>query len=130
MTTELAADLPDVNGDPTQLGQVVLNLLQNGLHALPDGVGTLTVRTSKQGNRCVLEVEDTGTGIEAEHLPHIFEPSFTTKPPGQGTGLGLSIAYRIVEEHGGTLEVRTTVGRGSTFLMYLPTLSASEENAS
>jgi two-component system NtrC family sensor kinase len=114
--------LPQVHGDPAQLGQVVLNLLQNGLHALPRAEGTLTVETglSPDGHHCYFKVQDTGCGIAPEHLAHIFEPSFTTKPPGEGTGLGLSIAYRIVEDHGGAFDVQTEVGKGSTFTVTLP----------
>jgi two-component system NtrC family sensor kinase len=98
----------------------VLNLLQNGLHALPNAEGTLTVETGLAADRVFLRVSDTGTGIEARHLPRLFEPSFTTKPPGEGTGLGLSIAYRIVEDHGGSFQVETEPGKGSRFTVHLP----------
>jgi len=119
---KLAPQMRKIQGDPIQLGQVVLNLLQNALHALPNAEGTLTVETGEQEERCYFRVTDSGTGIEPHHLPHIFEPSFTTKPPGQGTGLGLTIAYRIVEDHGGKFEVQTEVGRGSTFTVFIPAL--------
>jgi two-component system NtrC family sensor kinase len=98
----------------------VLNLLQNGLYALPEAEGELRVDTGREGDRCFFAVSDTGTGIEEKHLPRIFEPSFTTKPPGEGTGLGLSIAYRIVQDHGGVFQVDTKVGQGSRFTVYLP----------
>ncbi len=65
-------------------------------------------------------MRDTGCGIPAEHLPRIFEPHFTTKPPGEGTGLGLAIAYRIVEDHGGHFDVDSQVGQGSHFTVMLP----------
>ncbi len=117
---KLAAELPKVYGDPGQLAQVVLNLLQNGLYALPQASGKLTVETGRDEARCFFAVTDTGSGIEERHLPRIFEPSFTTKPPGEGTGLGLSIAYRIVQDHGGTFHVDTRVGEGSRFTVYLP----------
>ena len=67
-----------------------------------------------------MEIEDHGGGISPEHLPHIFEPFFTTKPVGGGTGLGLSVSYGIVRDHGGALEVESTVGRGSLFRVRLP----------
>ncbi len=67
-----------------------------------------------------MEIEDHGGGIRPEHLPHIFEPFFTTKPVGGGTGLGLSVSYGIVRDHGGSLEVESTVGRGSLFRIRLP----------
>ena len=113
-------ELPQVFGDPAQLGQVVLNLLQNGLHALAGTPGTLSVSTGRRDMAVYFSVTDTGTGISSDVRPHIFEPSFTTKPPGQGTGLGLAIAYRIVEDHGGTFEVKTEPARGSTFTVLLP----------
>jgi two-component system NtrC family sensor kinase len=116
----LSRDLPKLFGDPAQLSQVVLNLLQNGLYALPDAEGELRVDTGREGDRCFFAVSDSGTGIEEKHLPRIFEPSFTTKPPGEGTGLGLSIAYRIVQDHGGVFQVDTKVGQGSRFTVYLP----------
>jgi two-component system NtrC family sensor kinase len=116
----LADGLPKLFGDPAQLSQVVLNLLQNGLQALPEAEGELRVDTGREGDRCYFAVADTGTGIEEKHLPRIFEPSFTTKPPGEGTGLGLSIAYRIVQDHGGVFQVDTKLGQGSRFIVYLP----------
>ncbi|SET17632.1 ATP-binding protein [Stigmatella erecta] len=116
----LASGLPKLFGDPAQLSQVVLNLLQNGLQALPGAEGTLKIDTGREGDRCFFAVSDSGTGIEERHLPRIFEPSFTTKPPGEGTGLGLSIAYRIVQDHGGVFQVDTQVGHGSRFTVFLP----------
>jgi two-component system, NtrC family, sensor kinase len=113
-------ELPQVFGDPAQLGQVVLNLLQNGLHALAGHDGTLSVSTGRRDMTVYFTISDSGTGISADVLPRIFEPSFTTKPPGQGTGLGLAIAYRIVEDHGGTFEVKTEPRKGSTFTVLLP----------
>jgi two-component system NtrC family sensor kinase len=124
---ELAIDegLPPLFADPIQLGQVVLNLLQNGLYAIRQKgeagrTGTLTVRTGREGGEAFFRVTDTGTGIPAADLRHIFEPTFTTKPPGEGTGLGLSIAHRIVGDHGGRFDVQTRVGAGSTFTVFLP----------
>jgi two-component system NtrC family sensor kinase len=116
----LATSLPPVYGDPAQLGQVVLNLLQNGLQALSNGEGTLTVQTGLIDAHCFFKVTDTGCGIPEEHLSRIFEPHFTTKPPGEGTGLGLAIAYRIVEDHGGHFVVESSVGQGTTFTVMIP----------
>ena len=120
LVNRLASGLPELYGNPAQLGQVVLNLLQNGLHALGGNRGTLTLETGREGERLYLQVEDEGCGIPEVHLPHIFEPSFTTKAPGEGTGLGLAIAYRIVHDHGGNFEVKSEVGKGSRFTVYLP----------
>jgi len=83
-------------------------------------MGTLTATTGKRDTHVFFSVQDTGSGIEASVLPRIFEPSFTTKPPGQGTGLGLAIAYRIVQDHGGRFEVQSAPGEGSTFTVLLP----------
>jgi two-component system NtrC family sensor kinase len=116
----LTDGLPKVYGDPGQLAQVVLNLLQNGLQALSTPEGQLSLVTGREGDRCYFAVADTGCGIEERHLPRIFEPSFTTKAPGEGTGLGLSIAYRIVQDHGGSFHVDTQVGAGSRFTVFLP----------
>jgi two-component system NtrC family sensor kinase len=120
LLNRLASGMPELYGNPAQLGQVVLNLLQNGLHALGGEKGTLTVETGREGERLYFQIEDSGCGIPEEHLPHIFEPSFTTKAPGEGTGLGLAIAYRIVHDHGGNFEVKSEIGKGSRFTVYLP----------
>ncbi|MFZ5440958.1 MAG: ATP-binding protein [Myxococcota bacterium] len=117
---KLVSGLPDVYGDPSQLGQVVLNLLHNGLQALPEGDGTLLVETGRDDVNAWFRVSDTGCGIPEENLNRIFEPHFTTKPPGEGTGLGLSIAYRIVEDHGGHFAVVSKVGEGSAFTVSIP----------
>ena len=115
------SDLPPVIGDTGQMGQVLLNLLQNGLYALEGKPGTLCVSTGRRDlTHVFFSIRDTGSGIESSVLPRIFEPSFTTKPPGQGTGLGLAIAYRIVQDHGGRFEVESAPGEGSTFTVLLP----------
>ncbi|MBL8913161.1 MAG: response regulator [Archangium sp.] len=116
----LATGLPSVYGDPAQLGQVVLNLLHNGLQALDKGEGTLTVQTGSRDGHCFFTVTDDGCGIPQENLPRIFEPHFTTKPPGEGTGLGLSIAYRIVEDHGGHFSVDSKPDEGAAFTVMIP----------
>jgi signal transduction histidine kinase len=95
----------------------VLNVVANAVQAMPDG-GRLTVRTRAEGDEAVLEIEDTGTGIPDEVRARIFEPFFTTK--ASGTGLGLAVVRRIVEGHGGTLEVRSRPGEGTVFGLRLP----------
>ena len=84
------------------------------------GGGELTLKASRQANRVVIDVADTGTGIPAENMSKIFEPFFTTKEVGKGTGLGLSVCYGIISEHGGRLSVRSNLGRGTTFSIFLP----------
>ena len=119
MVDDLAEDLPLVNVDKNQLQQVLLNLTLNACEAMGDG-GTLMVSSSVAGERVVVKVTDTGCGIKREHLNQIFEPFFTTKPVGKGTGLGLSVSIGILEQHGGTLEVESEVGKGTTFTVTLP----------
>lgn len=117
----------EVYGDSQQLGQVVLNLLQNALQALPAGEGSIAITTVDEPGCAAVTVTDTGSGIHPEHLPRIFEPHFTTKPPGEGTGLGLAIAYRIVEDHGGHFSVDSTPQQGSSFTVRIPTLPRGEQ---
>ena len=129
-----AADCPLVDGDATQLHQVLMNLCVNARDAMPDG-GTLTLTLetadvdaalarvtpdAKPGRYLVLRVADTGAGIPPENLERIFDPFFTTKKVGEGTGLGLSTALGIVRGHGGFVRVDSTPGRGTEFGVYLP----------
>ena len=116
----LADDLPSVYGDRNQLQQVLVNLSLNACEAMPEG-GTLMIATSHAEERVAVEVTDTGCGIKPQHLDKIFEPFFTTKPVGKGTGLGLSVTYGIVQQHGGTLEVDSAEGKGTTFTITFPT---------
>ncbi len=116
---EMPADLPPVNGDEGKLQQAVIALASNAIDAMPDG-GNLTFRLLSQARQVVLEIKDTGMGISAEDMPKIFEPFFTTKEVGKGTGLGLAVSYGIVTEHRGKLSVRSNLGKGTTFTMYLP----------
>lgn len=118
----LAEDLPDIEVNNEQLIQVFLALMLNAIDAL-EGGGDLTVSTRMSPDRSdevVVEFTDTGRGIPREEVGKIFEPFYTTKPPGQGTGLGLSICYGIVQQHGGRILVDSQVGRGSTFRVFLP----------
>jgi signal transduction histidine kinase len=116
----LDEDLPRVICRPAEINQVLYNLLLNALQASESGERVL-VRTSVNHNQIVtVEVEDHGCGIDTNHLPRIFEPFFTTKPVGCGTGLGLAISYRIVRDHGGTIEVESEINQGSTFRVRLP----------
>ena len=113
--------IPHVSCSPSQINQVILNLLSNAAQATRDGDGTITVRTGMRGAAHVaVEVADNGHGIPAAVLPKIFDPFFTTKAVGKGTGLGLSICYKIVENHGGKLEVDSKPGVGTRFIVVLP----------
>ena len=103
----------------SQLNQVFLNLLINAAQAI-ESHGIITIRTGQEGQNVWVEIEDTGKGIKPEHLDRIFDPFFTTKPVGSGTGLGLSMSYGIVQKHGGSIEVKSEVGKGTVFRVVLP----------
>ncbi len=111
--------LPHVLAYPGKLNQVFMNLLINAGQAIEDK-GDIYVRTFISNNEIVIEVEDTGCGIKAEDLSQIFTPFYTTKSVGEGTGLGLSISHQIIKQHGGRIEITSTVGEGSCFSVYLP----------
>ncbi|MFN3637392.1 MAG: sensor histidine kinase [Chloroherpetonaceae bacterium] len=117
--------LPLVQAFPAQMNQVFLNLITNAVHAVDERTGRITIKTMTQGNQVVVKVIDNGKGIPPENLKKIFDPFFTTKPVGQGTGLGLSIAYKIIEKHGGKIDVQSQVGRGTEFTITLPVSSAA-----
>ncbi len=112
--------LPRVLCHPGKINQVFLNLLSNAVEACPTG-GTITIRTATPRPReVVIDIQDNGCGIAEENLSRLFEPFFTTKPVGQGTGLGLAVSFGIIRDHGGTIEVESTAGKGSTFRIRLP----------
>jgi two-component system NtrC family sensor kinase len=116
---EIADGLPQINADGGQIQQAVIALATNAIDAMPDG-GELTFRVFSQSNRLVIEVADNGTGIRPEDMSKIFEPFFTTKEVGKGTGLGLAVCYGIISEHGGRLNVRSNLGKGTVFSIALP----------
>ena len=115
----IASDLPQILGDPSQLQQVLVNLVVNALQAMPDG-GVLTVATRHDDGSVALVVEDTGVGISEEIRDRIFDPFFTTKDVGKGTGLGLSVVHGIVTSHGGSIKCESRLGAGSRFEIQLP----------
>ena len=114
-------DVPSLVTDRNQLQQVLLNLLNNASDAIGNGPGTIVIETSFDGEAVRVAVTDSGKGIPPEELEKIYMPFFTTKEVGKGTGLGLSVSYGIVKSLGGRIEVESTVGRGSTFTIVLPT---------
>ncbi|BCS31833.1 hypothetical protein TBR22_A10350 [Luteitalea sp. TBR-22] len=138
LTFDGAPEALHLHADPGMLEQVVMNLVVNARDAMPRG-GTIHVRTrplvlgphdvqgrpgARAGSFLALEVTDTGTGIADHDAPHLFEPFFTTKEAGKGTGLGLATAYGIVTQHGGWIEVESTMGVGATFRVVLPRADA------
>jgi len=116
---ETSENLPPLLGDPGQLQQAIITLATNAVDAMPSG-GMLTISSRSEGNNLLVAVSDTGVGIPPENTAKIFEPFFTTKEVGQGTGLGLAVCYGILTEHGGSLEVQSAPGVGTTFTITLP----------
>ena len=130
----LSLQLPDsellVSGWSGQLAQALLNLMLNATHALAtDGRGRITVRAVEQGGGVEVEVHDDGCGIPAELLARVFEPGFSTKPAGEATGLGLPMAADVARAHGGTIEIESVVGAGTTVRLRLPSARAARTPA-
>ena len=120
VTVNVPPNVPPVVANGNQLEQVLINLLNNAMHALTGRPNPRITVTLEVADRVAIHVTDNGCGIPAEIQNKIFEPFFTTKPVGQGTGLGLSICYGIVKQHGGVMRVRSEVNKGSTFTVELP----------
>jgi PAS domain S-box-containing protein len=134
LKTNLSDNIPTIEGDPSQLEQVIMNLMVNARDAMPDG-GLITIKTSlieierdrfnmpsyiMPGKYVLLTISDTGFGIPKEIINRIFEPFFTTKEKGKGTGLGLAMVYGVINDHKGYITVQSEAGKGSTFDVYLP----------
>lgn len=127
-------DVPKIEAFGGQLNQVFMNILDNAQDAMAE-TGTLTINIAKQESKVRIEFIDTGKGIPEENLKKVFDPFFTTKPVGKGTGLGMSISYRVINDHRGTINVESEVGKGTKFTIILPInheekgelLTASEE---
>lgn len=117
---DLSEDLPRMSASPSELQQVILNLVNNAVDAVGSDGGTVTVTTRQDGQDIVLLVRDSGAGIPQANLNRIFDPFFTTKPVGKGTGLGLSIVYGIVQKMGGEISVESTPNVGTEFMLRLP----------
>ena len=116
---EIEDEMPPVEADEGQIQQAIIALATNAIDSMNEG-GTLTFRAFAKNNRIVVEIRDTGIGILPEELSKIFEPFYTTKEVGKGTGLGLSVCYGIITEHGGRVSVRSNIGVGTTFSIFLP----------
>ena len=118
VSTELESTLPLIHADQTQLNMALFNLCKNAVQAMEEG-GTLTIKTMVSKPEWIsIKVSDTGSGITEENLQQLYEPLFTTKP--KGIGIGLPLVKLLVEAHGGTIEVQTGVGEGTTFTMNIP----------
>lgn len=121
----LSNKMPDVLVDENKMAQVFMNVIMNAIQAL-DGGGDLIIKTRAEDGFCFVSIKDTGGGIPQEIISIIFDPFFTTKGTGDGTGLGLSVSKGIVEQHGGTIEVDSEVGIGTTFRIRLPIKGTTE----
>jgi len=111
--------LPEITCDPQRINQVVMNILLNAVQAI-EKHGTITIKTGRTNSYVFIQISDTGTGIPGKEVGKIFDAFYTTKTPGHGTGLGLSISYKIIRDHGGSIDVKSSVGRGTTFTVKLP----------
>jgi PAS domain S-box-containing protein len=111
--------IPEVMASTNQMRQVMLNLIKNAKEAMPKG-GTLTVRTTREDNKVLIHIQDTGAGIPEEIRDKIFEAFFTTKQKVKGVGLGLSVCYGIIKDHGGEIKVESEVDKGTSFKIHLP----------
>ena len=121
-------DVPTIAANQGEINQVLMNLLINAGHAV-DEDGQIKVSTTPCSEGVKIEVADNGKGIEKEDISKLFDPFFTTKPVGQGTGLGLSISFGIISNHGGTIDVESEFGVGTTFTIILPTNSSELDQA-
>ncbi|MFC0665400.1 sensor histidine kinase [Azotobacter chroococcum] len=117
-------ELPRIACAPSQINQVLLNLLNNAAQAM-ERLGRILIKTWAEPDALCLSVQDDGCGMPPEVLKRIFDPFYTTKPVGQGTGLGLSISFKIIQDHGGSIQVASEVGRGTRFLIRLPLTQAA-----
>ena len=122
-------DIPDVECLPSQINQVIMNLVVNAAHAMGDERGTITIRSGTIDENVWIEVADNGAGIPEENLTRIFDPFFTTKAIGKGTGLGLSLSYGIIQKHDGSIKVVSQCGAGTTFRIMWPIHHIEKTNA-
>lgn len=120
-------NLPPVTGNIQRIEQVFINIIHNACEALHDPGRGLQVKTAYDGNAVSISIRDEGTGIPIEHLDQLMNPFFTTKRGAGGTGLGLSISNKIINDHGGRIDVQSRVGEGSTFTVLLPLKHAQEK---
>jgi len=124
--TSFGEEIPDVMASTNQMRQVFLNIFKNAKEAMPKG-GTLFVRTSKEDNRVLIHIQDTGIGIPEEIKDKIFDAFFTTKQKVKGVGLGLSVCYGIIRDHGGEIKIKSEEGKGTTFTISLPIESRNQD---
>ena len=127
METHLSPEIPPVRLSPSEMQQVLLNLINNAIDAMGKEGGRLGLADWMEDGHLVIEVSDTGPGIPEANLPRIFDPFFTTKPVGEGTGLGLSICYGIIKKMNGEFRVKSAIGQGTTFQVWIPVAGQKPE---
>jgi two-component system NtrC family sensor kinase len=132
VNTNMTPELPEIKASLEHLQSVWLNLIINARDALREATGkrAITIGTAfdEDNEEILVSVHDTGRGMSETELDHIFEPFYTTKAPGEGTGLGLATCHRIVEQHGGHIEVASLPREGTTFIVHLPLSNAQSKN--
>ncbi|MBU4316475.1 MAG: two-component sensor histidine kinase [Proteobacteria bacterium] len=126
LETEYDENVLDLNISPSEMQQVLLNMINNALDAMDKKGGKLTIATSNKENYVSIRIQDNGPGIHPDHLARIFDPFFTTKPVGKGTGLGLSICYGIINKMGGKIDVKSAVGVGTAFEILIPAVNSED----
>ena len=126
VVSDFANDLPMITADPSQLHQVIINLIVNSIHAMPEG-GVITLKTSASKDKVSLVIEDTGLGMSEDVREKIFLPFYTTKDIGEGTGLGLAVVHGIITTHKGSIEVQSAIKKGTQFAISFP-ITQKENN--
>jgi two-component system, NtrC family, sensor kinase len=128
IVTQLDPELPKVAASPSEMQQVLLNLINNAIYAIGSGGGSIEITSRLNGEYVTIDVADTGQGIPNAVMNRIFDPFFTTKPVGKGTGLGLSICYGLIKKMGGDITIDSSVGMGATFHVHLPAPKCENHN--
>ncbi len=128
IAAHLAPGLPIISASPSEMQQVLLNLINNAIDALGRNGGAVDITTRMDGDKVIVDVTDNGQGIPKAIMPRIFDPFFTTKPVGKGTGLGLSICYGIIKRIGGDITINSAVGAGTSFHIQLPVMPYDDQN--
>ncbi|MFH0999165.1 MAG: ATP-binding protein, partial [Pseudomonadota bacterium] len=128
IVSHLDPELPKVAASPSEMQQVLLNLINNAIDAIGTGGGSIDITSRRNGEYVTIDVADTGQGIPQALMNRIFDPFFTTKPVGKGTGLGLSICYGIIKKMGGDITLNSSVGMGTIFHVHLPAPTSETQN--
>jgi signal transduction histidine kinase len=136
MRLELAPQLPEIACNPSEINQVLLNLIVNAAQAIGEALGPgsqhkgeIAIATVADGDHVIVTIADTGCGIPEAIRHKVYDPFFTTKGIGKGTGQGLAITHRVVERHGGTIAFETSVGEGTRFTIRLPIIGSTRAAA-